>query len=929
MKRSDFLRLTTLGSAGLAIQGSGLLLMVERVSAAEPLDATSALRPYLQTPQPDSIWVSWWSDSDTQTFIDYGTTADALGQTVSGGMQDLGTNYHYHSGQLTGLQPGTYYYYRVRTERETSAVFRFRTPPSIGTKDRRFRVLVIGDNQIISENRWERIVERARTKIEAQYGVPLEEAIDFMLCVGDQVDVGTLEHYRHLHFAFSKLISPNIGFMTLIGNHETYYDTNMELYKKLFYYSHLSYQGIVSPGGELYYAHQQASILFIHLSSEHTGSTQQAWVQSVINAAKADAGVDLIVSLVHRPYQAEQYVGDISGWFRTSIMPILCQTEKHVLNIGAHHHLYARGQTREWPAYHIISGATAWDQYWGQSTETDFDDVQKTIANWAWQILDFDLPNRRMDVECYAEANVRLPSVSRWSYNNRLIDSFHRQLGLAVPETPRITNAFTGPVTLPLSLQSSPFSSAAGELLNSTQFQIAKDAAFANLRIDRIRDYENLYGDTGSPAYEPVDIHAGLDLLAYPLPADSLPNGTYHARVRHRDRNISWSAWSETVTFEVTGSIDGEPVMRFGKRIYAPNEDIPVDFEFGPRNPKDWIGIYKKGQSPGPTPSTTWAYLNGTTTAPATGIASGRITFTYNLAQRTEWYAAFMANDGYTELAPRVPFYVGNTPVITADKTAYAEGDAVRIAYTNPPGGASDWIGIYRVDQTPGGPTSLAWKYLNGTTTAPATGVTTPGELSFTGLPRGYYYATFMPNGGYFEISERVYFSVGSQISSCAMPDTTLIVGQDFDVTFATGPGTPKDYIGLFKAGAVPGVDILVSYLYVGGKTSGSVRFTEDIDPGDYWAALFINDSYTEVSNRVDFTIRPRPAFAIEESRIEGDDMVVAFSSEPDVVYHVEYSTDLEHWFPVRDTTGTGERMQIRIPISAEMQGRCFFRLSK
>ena len=64
--------------------------------------------------------------------------------------------------------------------------------------------------------------------------------------------------------------------------------------------------------------------------------------------------------------------------------------------------MYARGQLRDSAMYHIISGAASWDQFWGQSTEVDFDDVQKTIDYWAYQIVDLDLQARRMEVECYA-----------------------------------------------------------------------------------------------------------------------------------------------------------------------------------------------------------------------------------------------------------------------------------------------------------------------------------------------------------------------------------------------------------------------------------------------------------------------------------------------------------------------------------------------
>jgi len=66
MKRSDFLRMSTLGA--------GAVLLPRNVYAAGI--GTGTLSPYLSNPQPDSMWVSWWMDSNTQSFIDWGTDSN-------------------------------------------------------------------------------------------------------------------------------------------------------------------------------------------------------------------------------------------------------------------------------------------------------------------------------------------------------------------------------------------------------------------------------------------------------------------------------------------------------------------------------------------------------------------------------------------------------------------------------------------------------------------------------------------------------------------------------------------------------------------------------------------------------------------------------------------------------------------------------------
>src|SRR4051794_14034544 len=125
-----------------------------------------AIRPYLQSVTPDSIWVGWRTDSGTEATVSYGLSADSLDQTVSGTNQVLAASYNWHSVPLNGLRPGTYYYYKVKTGADESAVHRFRTLPARGTSTGRMRFLVIGDNQIRNEPRYETIIARAKARIE-------------------------------------------------------------------------------------------------------------------------------------------------------------------------------------------------------------------------------------------------------------------------------------------------------------------------------------------------------------------------------------------------------------------------------------------------------------------------------------------------------------------------------------------------------------------------------------------------------------------------------------------------------------------------------------------------------------------------------------------------------------------------------------------
>lgn len=793
------------------------------------------LVPYLQSPTDTSIWISWKTSSGTESKVIYGDDSTTMNNLVTGNcriLTDTGydNNYFYHSVHLTGLEPYRHYYYRVITGDRQSAAWRFRTQPLPGKSDGIYRVLIFGDHQIATNDHYERLMKAAREKVLEKYGGTVEEQISLIINDGDQVDQGTLDQYENVHFKPSGVLSGNVAIMTTVGNHETYGSLGLEAYYQHFFYDSLGYKGIRSPGGENYYSHQQGSIVFVHLSSEHATADQTGWVQRIVDSVKSDPLVRWVVSIAHRPIQAEQYVGDISEYVRNQIVPVLAQTQKSTLLITGHHHLYARGQVRDFPIYHIISGAASWDQFWGQSVEKDFDDVQKTIDYWAYQIATFDDVKGEMTVESYAIGSPKLGL----SLDNELIDIFYRKKDIVPPARPSIIPVPADTVTLPFTFESTPYSTVSAEPLNSTQFQISSDSSFTKTATDLIRDYENLYGTTGAPDYRPVDIHRNVNILQYTIGENKLPNGTYYIRTRHRDRNIEWSQWSDAVEFTIKGSVTGFTRISSPKAVYEPGEDIVVNYEFGPGNPKDWIGIYKSGETPGLTPSTDWEYTTG---------ASGTLILQVPVAGR--YFIGFFENDGYTEIAERISLYAGKIPALSLTKAGYAESEEIQVSYTNAPGFSNDWIGIYKLNDTPGTVGSAKWKYTTGTT----------GVVTFEGLTRGYYFISYFLEDQYAEACERVIFSVGSDLAIVSTSRSTYLTGEAIPVDFENSPGTGMDWIGLLRQNASPGTAPLVDRQYLTGELSGSLNFDLALDPGDYYAALFINNSNVRISNKALFSV--------------------------------------------------------------------------
>ncbi|WP_329804707.1 fibronectin type III domain-containing protein [Flavobacterium facile] len=801
------------------------------------------MHPYLQNVTPTSIYVNWKTSSNSETIVEYGTSSGNLNVTVTGNTNiftDTGYpgNYYYHSAKLINLTANTKYYYRIKTGSELSVIKSFKTLPNPGqaaTADGHIRFLIMGDNQLKNEPRYDSLVSAAKRKIKEKWGSSLspDDNISMTFMVGDQVDVGTLDHYENVHFKKNRELSGNIPIQTTVGNHETYGTLGMNSYYSHFYMSELTYQGI-SSNTENYYAQQAGNVLFISMSSEHTGSAQLTWLQQVIAAAQNDTTVEWIFSLSHRPYQAEQYVGDISNWVRDTAVPLLTTSDKYIMHIGAHHHLYHRGQLKNQTAYQIISGGTAWDQYWSMSTEQDFEDVQKTISNWMYQIVDIDVTNGKMDVESYSIGSVLKRK------NNQLMDSFHRYKNKQKPNKPSITNTFSAPVQLPLTLTGSAFSTNETELLNTTQFVVSKFADFNTIEKESYRDFENLFGKYGTQKDSTVNINLGVDITKMELLANSLDNGIHYAKLRHRDRNLEWSNWSDVVSFEVISSNAGitEISLNNSNNLYAINQSISVNYVNAPTTSNTWIGIYKDGQVPGVNTSTLWNYTNGTT--------SGTANFSSGITQAGRYYAALFINNGYTEVATRVYFYVGAIPILSTDLSEYPLGQNVLVSYTNGPNITNDWIGIYKMGINAGDAPSTSWQYVT----------TVNGTKTFSNLPKGYYYAQYFIQNSNNAIGNKVFFKVGDIVTELWIDSPVYDLGEQITASWTDAPGIVKDWLGIYNENDNPNSDPLISYQYFNGVAQGTAQITNVNMPtvaGNYFIVMFTNDSYNEVSNRVQF----------------------------------------------------------------------------
>lgn len=813
-----------------------------------PLD----IKPYLQSPTTNSIWVSWKTKSGTESLVEYGKSPCDLKQQSNGSNQSLAGDYQYHSVQLQGLEENQRYYYRVKTGSQVSGIYRFKTPKSAADKDGFLRILVFGDHQIVGDNRYLMMVEAAKKKLESVYGKPLEQYIDLVINDGDQVDYGNLDQYENLHFAQSAPVAGNIAYMTTVGNHEYFGDPQLANYRAHFIYDGLSYRDIPSASDETYYAYQIGRGLMVHLNSMSRGEDskrQTVWLKQIINAAKDDASVDWIISIIHHPYRAEQYTTDVSADLQQNWMPILAATPKHVLNIAGHHHNYARGQVTDHAIYHMISGGAAWNQYWGQvgSTERNLDDVQKTITNWAWQVIEIDLHNRSMTVNSYAETHPLLyEKLKKFTYNSRLIDTFTRRFGEPKPTTPSIVDLSAEEdvdLSRAYTFKSSAYHTIGTAKLNTSHFQLASNAAFTENLFEKMRHYEDIFGDTGAPDYIPIDLNKDVDILKWRLKPTQVPNGHYFVRVRHRDRNMEWSQWSAPVAINIINSRKAQATLRLAENHLLPTKPLRAFYENVTVADNVSLRIFQgRGLIKSEMKDKEVKITQSRGSVEVTGLEDG------------EYVARLFAGMFPLAGTQDLPFYVGPKVRLNLSPQAhnhqYAEGASVTLSCSGQNPNKRHWLGIYRAGTTPGKMGEYSVHSYN-------IGTNQSCQHRFDNLQKGYYFANVFYDGGFTEVAERISFAVGEQITTVNTDFKSYYVGQDIMVSWKDAPGIVKDYIGVFKEGeTADNGGVLVSFQYFEGKAQGRVKLAEPLPKGQYYLAIYTNDTYNMVSNKVAFEVR-------------------------------------------------------------------------
>ncbi|MDZ4805443.1 MAG: metallophosphoesterase [Candidatus Eisenbacteria bacterium] len=300
--------------------------------------ATSVTRgPYLQVLRSTGITVRWRTDAATDSRVRWGASPAALISTADDAV--LTTE---HEMALTGLTPGTRYYYSVGSIATPLAggdsTFTFRTTPALAE---RTTIWIVGDSgdPLGSDD----VRDGYLNYSNGAYP-------DLWLMLGDNAyNTGTDAEYQASVFD----VYPNVLRRSVLwptrGNHDVLYAGPVNDYYDIFTMPAAAQAGGSSSGTEAWYSFDYGDIHFICLDSEGSartpGSAMLTWLATDLAASTKTW---TIAYWHHPPYTKGSHDSDLdsdSGGrmkeMRVNVLPILESAGVDMVLCG-HSHSYER-----------------------------------------------------------------------------------------------------------------------------------------------------------------------------------------------------------------------------------------------------------------------------------------------------------------------------------------------------------------------------------------------------------------------------------------------------------------------------------------------------------------------------------------------------------------------------------------------------------
>ena len=294
--------------------------------------------PYLQSGTATSVVVCWRADVAANGRVRYGRSPGALTGSV-----DAVALTRDHAVTLSGLEPGTTYWYAVETSSATlasGAAFTFTTPPPAGAPAP-IRFWVVGDSGTADGN--------ARAVRDAYDAYSAGTQTNFWIMLGDNAyDTGTeAEVQRAVFETFAEPLRRSV-LWSAFGNHDGYSSNagrNSGPYFDAFVFPKNGEAGGVPSGTEAYYSFDVANVHLVSLdaygSSRLPGSPMLRWLEEDLAATRQPW---IVAFWHHPPYTKGTHDSDTETELvemRRYAVPIL-ETAGVDLVLGGHSHVYER-----------------------------------------------------------------------------------------------------------------------------------------------------------------------------------------------------------------------------------------------------------------------------------------------------------------------------------------------------------------------------------------------------------------------------------------------------------------------------------------------------------------------------------------------------------------------------------------------------------
>ena len=532
---------------------AGLLLLA---SAAHFRGSGIEAGPYLQDPSPTSMWVCWETSGNTESVVEYGTTP-LLGSSISGSYVNSSAGTIIHQVLVTGLQPDTTHWYRVKTGAWYSEVNHFKTPPP-QSSEAPWRFAALSDTQIDggnSQKHREVIEDGIMAYTAQQYGPDMASELAFLFNVGDLVSTGSNHsQWQDHYFAQAQSLYELVPSYSVLGNHEIDAD---------LYYEYLRLpQNALSGSEERYWWADRQNVRLIGLDSNgYTSSSEQlSWIDGVLADAATEDRIDFVFCFFHHPHKSELWTPGESG-FSTSVVSRLEQfstdTGKPSVHFFGHTHGYSRGQSRD-HEHLMVNVATGMGNpdYWYEYAQADYPEFQYSEPDWGFCII---------DVEAGSDPQFRLRRLSRGneyvSKNNTLSDEitirrFNNKPAKPIAVSPNLSSGDQASGSV--ELVGSAFSDPDGDGLLEAQYQITETQGdWSSPIVDEWRRVENWYRPLNGDGWYSVNNVADSQIEDVVI-TQALPGcREVWWRVRYRDSSLVWSDWSDPGQFRVGSSSSG------------------------------------------------------------------------------------------------------------------------------------------------------------------------------------------------------------------------------------------------------------------------------------------------------------------------------------------------------------------------------------